>query len=504
MSVLTASFLDKNTMLDYHSRMMKIVSMPYKWLALFTVSISAFLSSLDISIVNISFPILTKTFAVEPSVVLWVTVVYLLVSVSLMLTAGKLGDLLGQKKIYVVGFGLFTIGLALCSLSQSITHLILSRMVQGAGAAMMISLGTAIVVTAFPTTERGKALGILGAVFSGGSLTGPALGGFLLDSFDWSAIFYARVPIGIIGTVMAWTLLKEQCKRVKRFQFDWWGAVALCIALSCLLLFFNLSGKLGYLAPLVLALAGVTALFMVLFIIHERRASEPTVDLNLFKNPLFASGNISLGFMFFAFGSYTFLMPFYLIDGLGRSALQTGLIIAVVAFTSLVIAPLSGWLSDKIGSRLLCTVGITCICLALFLFSRLSVESKNTEVALDLVLFGLGSGLFQSPNNSSIIAASPKNRLGTASAMIVMTRQVSISLGIAVSGTVFAGYQLSFASELVRNHIDPSVIGRLSLISGFQSTLLLVSMICTIGIFTSLIHGKPQTSGYDLAPKRDS
>ena len=368
---------------------------------------------------------------------------------------------------------------------------------------MIISLGTAIVVTAFPATERGKALGILGAVVSAGLLTGPVLGGFLLDIFDWSAIFYSRVPIGIIGTVMAWTLLKEQRGHGKRFQFDWWGAVVLCVTLCCLLFFFNLGGKLGYLSPLVLILAGVTILLLFLFIVQERRASEPMVDLNLFKNPLFASGNICLSIMFFALGSYTFLMPFYLIDGLGHSTLQTGLIISIVSLITLVIAPLSGWLSDKIGFRLLCTVGMALICMALFLISRLNIESSTTDVVLKLVVFGIGSGLFQSPNNSSIIGSAPKNRLGTASAMIATIRQVSLSLGIAISGTVFASYQLFFAAKFALNNINPLMISKLSLVSGFQNTLFMASMICSIGIFTSLMRGKQQTIDHDIAPKRD-
>ncbi|MDX9821141.1 MAG: MFS transporter, partial [Syntrophales bacterium] len=333
----------------------RISSIPYKWLALFTVSVGSFVATLDASIVTISFPSLTKAFAVETSVVLWVTVVYLLVSVSLMLTVGRLGDVLGRKKIYAMGFALFTVGLAFCSLSQSIVQLILSRMLQGVGAAMIISLGTAIVTAAFPTAERGKALGLLGAVVSAGLLTGPLLGGFLLDLLDWRAIFYTRIPISIIGTVMACRLLKEQTGRRKGFFFDWLGAVLLCAFLTSLILFFNLGGKWGYLSARAAALAGAAILSLVSFIFQERRAAEPTVDLDLFKDRVFACANLSLGFMFFALGFYTFLMPFYLIDGLGYSAWHTGLTIAVVSVTTLVVAPVSGSLSDRIGTRLLCT-----------------------------------------------------------------------------------------------------------------------------------------------------
>jgi len=468
----------------------RISSIPYKWLALFTVSVGSFVATLDASIVTISFPSLTKTFAVETSVVLWVTVVYLLVSVSLMLTVGKLGDVLGRKKIYAMGFALFTVGLAFCSLSQSIVQLILSRMLQGVGAAMIISLGTAIVTAAFPTAERGKALGLLGAVVSAGLLTGPVLGGFLLDLLDWRAIFYTRIPISIIGTVMACRLLKEQTGRAKGFSFDWLGAVLLCAFLTSLILFFNLGGKRGYLSAPAAALAGTAILLLVSFIFQERRAAEPTVDLDLFKDRVFACANLSLGFMFFALGFYTFLMPFYLIDGLGYSAWHTGLTIAVVSVTTLVVAPVSGSLSDRIGTRLLCTAGISLICIALLLISRLDLQSSTADVVLRLVLFGVGSGLFQSPNNSSILGAVPRNRLGTASAMLATIRQVGISLGVAVSGTLFAGCRSFFAAKLADSGVSPSMIGKLSLVSSFQDTIFIASVICCVGIVASLARGK--------------
>ena len=468
----------------------RISSIPYKWLALFTVSVGSFVATLDASIVTISFPSLTKAFAVETSVVLWVTVVYLLVSVSLMLTVGKLGDVLGRKKIYAMGFALFTVGLAFCSLSQSIIQLILSRMLQGVGAAMIISLGTAIVTAAFPTAERGKALGLLGAVVSAGLLTGPVLGGFLLDLLDWRAIFYTRIPISIIGTVMACRLLKEQTGRARGFSFDWLGAVLLCAFLTSLILFFNLGGKRGYLSAPAAALAGTAILLLVSFIFQERRAAEPTVDLDLFKDRVFACANLSLGFMFFALGFYTFLMPFYLIDGLGYSAWHTGLTIAVVSVTTLVVAPVSGSLSDRIGTRLLCTAGISLICIALLLISRLDLQSSTADVVLRLVLFGVGSGLFQSPNNSSILGAAPRNRLGTASAMLATIRQAGISLGVAVSGTLFAGYRAALAAKLAESSVSPSMIDKLSLVSSFQDTLLIAFAICSIGIVTSLARGK--------------
>ena len=178
-------------------------------MTLLTVAINGFLIILDISIVNISFPTLTRVFETEPSVILWISVAYALVTVGLMLILGRIGDLYGRKRIFVLGYILFTIGLILCSVSQSIVQLILSRIVQGVGGAMNMALSLALVTDAFPVKERGKAIGITSSVFAIGPLLGFTIGGFLLDAFGWRSLFYTRVPICIIGIVMAWKLLKE-------------------------------------------------------------------------------------------------------------------------------------------------------------------------------------------------------------------------------------------------------------------------------------------------------
>jgi len=462
----------------------------YKWLALLTVSIGTYMSTLDASIINITFPRLTKVFEIEPSVVLWVSVAYLLVSTSLMLTLGKIGDVFGRKKVYVLGFILFTAGLIFCSLSQNIVQLILARAVQGIGAAMLMALGAAIITAAFPDKERGKALGVWGAVVSAGLLTGPALGGLLLDLLDWRAVFYVRIPIGIIGLVMARIFLKEQKESNIDFKLDLWGTVSLFGGLSCLFLFFNLSGRLGFLSPLTIILGCIALTLLVFFIVYEKKATHPIVNLNLFRNRLFAGGNISMGIMAFATSGYIFIMPFYLIDVLGHSASEAGLLVTVTSLTSLLIAPLSGWLSDKIGPMPLRTTGIALVCLALFLLRGLGIESSDTHIVFRLFILGFGMGMFMSPNNSSIMGSVPRDKLSTGSAMIATARQIGISSGIAIWGTIFTSRQFYYSSQLINDNIDPLSLEKLSLISSFQDTVFIAAIICSLGIFTSLARGR--------------
>ena len=467
---------------------------PYKWLALLTVAIGTFMGTLDASIVNISFPRLTQVFETEPSVVMWVSVAYLLVSVGLMLTLGRIGDTFGRKRVYILGFTVFTLGLVLCSLSQSIVQLILARVVQAIGSAMTVALSTAIVTAVFPNEERGKALGILGGVVSSGLLSGPVLGGLILDALDWSAIFYVRVPVGIIGVIMALILLKEQREAETGMKFDLGGAATLFGGLSCLLLFFNFGGRLGFTSPLAIILVASAVVLLALFIVFERRAPQPIVDLNLFRNQLFAAGNISLIIMFVAISANTFLMPFFLIDGLGHSASRTGLIFATISFTALIVGPVSGWLSDKVGSRILCTVGIALICTAIFLLSRLTAESSEVDVIIRLVIQGIGSGMFSSPNNSSIMGSVPRDKLSTGSAMIATVRQIGMSCGIAIAGTIFTSRQAFHAAQSSLENLSQDMAQRLSLVGGFQDTLLFAAIACSIGIFTSLARGKQQPS----------
>ncbi len=472
--------------------MKKPIPIDYKWLALLTVSIGTFMGTLDASIVNISFPRLVRIFETDASVVLWVSVAYLLVSIGLMLAFARIGDILGRKRVYIVGFALFTVGLILCSLSQSVVQLILARVVQGVGAAMTIALSMAIVTAAFRDHERGKALGILGAVVSTGLLIGPVLGGFLLDIFDWRSVFYTRVPIGVVGIVMAWVLLREQRDTDVHIKFDLLGSATLFGGLSCLLLLVNIGGKSSFISPQTGVLATCMVILLVLFVVVERKTDQPTVDLSLFRNRLFASGNISLGIMSIAIITTVFLMPFYLIDGLGYSASKAGLLMAAVPAVTFIVSPLSGWLSDKIGTSLLRIVGVVLVCLALFLLSRLDATSSIIGILLKLVVLGIGFGMFESPNSSSIMGSVSRDYLGTASAMISTSRQIGMTVGMAIAGTIFAARQLFHIAQLSHNGLNPAMLNELSLISSFQDTLLLVTIVSVVGIVAASFGGRQQ------------
>jgi EmrB/QacA subfamily drug resistance transporter len=441
------------------------------------------------SIVNISFPILTKVFNTEPSIVLWVSVVYGLVTVGLTLTLGRIGDMVGRKKIFVLGYILFTAGLILCSLSQSMTQLILARILQGIGGAMNMALSIALVTDAFPGRERGKALGIASSVFAVGPLLGFTIGGFLLDAFGWRSLFYTRVPICLIGIVMASKFLREKKAANENTKLDLWGTVTLFGSLSCLLLFLNLGGRSGFRSHPILAFGIVAMILFPLFILQEKRTEQPVVDLNLFNNSLFMGGALSLLIFGLLQSSHFFLLPFYLISGAGYSSATAGLFMAIPPLFFSALAPLSGWLSDKLGPRPLCTVGMSFHSVGFVLCSRFQIDSSPWQIIIGLVLFGMGGSIFFTPNTSLLVGAAPKDRLGTVGALITTLRQIGMSAGVAIAGMIFTIRQVVHTSQLAGNNLDPALMTRMSIVGGFKDTLFMAVFISFMGIITSAFIG---------------
>jgi EmrB/QacA subfamily drug resistance transporter len=466
--------------------MISVKEARYKWLVLATISIGTFVGSLDGSITNISYPRLTEVFNTDTSVILWITVIYLLVSISLMLSFGRLGDIYGRRRIFMLGLVIFTAGLILCSLSQTIVQLLLARVVQGIGTAMVMSLGIAIITAVFPHQQRGRALGIFGAVFSVGFLVGPLLGGFLLDALGWRSIFYTRVPVGLFGLIMTWLFIKEQKISAERVKFDIWGAATLFGSLASLLLFVNIGGREGFISVKTGILALCFIVLFILFIIIERRADQPTVDLNLFKNLHFASGSFSMIVALTTMATMVFIIPFYLIQGRGFTAWLSGTIMAAVPFMIFIMSPLVGWISDRVGPGIPRVLSTLILCLAFFFFSRIDSDATIARIVIMLIFIGMGLGSFDPSTFSYVMSSVPSDRLGTASAMISTSRQMGVAFGTAIAGTVFAARQIYHESQLASTILDPVLLQQLSIVGAFKDTIFVGALIAIIAVITSL------------------
>ena len=462
----------------------------YKWIAMSVVAMGTLMSTLDAGAVRIALPHLERVFQTGPDTVLWVSLIWLLVGSGLMLALGQAGDAFGRKKVYTLGLAIFSLGLGLSSLAQSLIQLVMFRLVQAVGAAMTIATGNAIIIASFPSKERGRALGIMGAVVGLGLLSGPVLGGFFLDLLGWRSIFYLRLPFGIISVATAWTLLKEQPFPKWEGKFDLLGAATLFLALTCLILVVNRGQSLGWFSPWVLSLGVAGALLLFFFLVVERRAAHPILDLRLFLSRPFSVASISHVFLYMSTAAVGFLMPFYLIQGLGFTASKAGLLLIIIPATSLVVSPLSGRLSDKLGTFSFCASGLTLVSVGLFLLSGLEANASIGDIVLYLVILGVGMGLFASPNTSAIMGSVPSERLGTASAMVGMLRQLGMSVGLAITGGVFAASQFSHATQLTSQGLLRDIVERLSTVSGFQDAIFVALLIAVIGLLVSVLRGR--------------
>ena len=463
----------------------------YKWWVLVAISIANFSAALDMSIIVVSFPRLTEVFNTDASVVVWLAISFSVAELGLLLTLAKVGDTIGRKKVYVFGLALYTLGLILCSISPNIPMLIISRIIQGAGAAMALTVGSAIVVAAFPQEQQGRAIGLFAMFTSVGLIAGPALGGVIIDYLDWQGIFYTRIPVGIISLIMALIIIREQKEPGARLHLDYGGALTLLGSTGCLLLYLNLGSDWGYLSPASLALVAAAVVLFVIFIHLERRVVQPVLNLKFFKNRTFTMAGLTSFVQMTAGSAGPTLFPFFIVGGLLLSDSTSGLLMALIAVPPIIISPVTGIISDKIGNRVPMVIATTCFTVALFFGSRLNIETSILNVALVLTLFGVGMGVFMAPNQSAIISTVSRRHLATALGIANTMRLLGGSTGMALAGTLYARQQIASAEELTLQGIAPDMVERLSVIESFQDVFFLAAIISLISIVTSFFIGKP-------------
>jgi len=408
-----------------------------KWFVMAAVAMGIFLATIDGSIVNIALPTLVSELNATFVTVQWVVLAYLLTLATLLPSVGRLADMRGKKTIYVIGFIVFTVGSVLCGLSPNVGLLIGMRVIQAAGAAMLLSLGPAILTEAFPPNERGRALGLSGAIVSVGIIAGPTLGGLILGSLSWHWIFFVNLPVGILGVWMASRFVPRSHPRGGQV-FDFAGATALLVSLLSLLLALTFGQGWGFASPPILALFALFAGALLLFIRIEMRVVQPVVDLRLFRNFEF-SVNLATGLMaFMALSGTILLLPFYLEGIQGFAVSRVGLLLVVTPLSLGIVSPLSGLMSDRFGTRLIIVVGLAILLAGFIGLTTLRVDTPVWGYVLRMVPVGVGLGVFQSPNNSAILGAVSRERLGVASGLLALTRTLGQSMGIAISGAVWA------------------------------------------------------------------
>lgn len=423
----------------------------HRWLILMNTSVSIFMATLDGSIVNIALPVMSEKMSVNIGSIQWVVTSYLLAISTLLLIWGKIADLYGKKKIFAVGFIVFTLGSFLCGISVNLGMLIFSRVIQAIGASSMMALSQGIITSTFPPNERGKALGISGTMVAIGSLTGPSLGGLLVGNAGWHSIFLINIPIGIIGTILTFKIIPELHETPSSKGFDYKGSIMFVsfILLLFMGLLFLQEGTISAGIFLLMLLSSVIILFLL--IKYEQKSQNPLINLSMFKIKAFSTGLGSAYLSFIALNATLLFMPFYLMHVLKYSPFTSGLLISAFPLATGFVAPVSGWLSDKITYKPLTVIGLLLNTVMLFKLSTLSASSSKAEIIILMALLGVGSAIFQSPNNSSIMGSVPRNQLGIAGGINALFRNLGM-----VSGTAFSVLIFTFATKIDINNLSDS------------------------------------------------
>lgn len=460
---------------------MKIVN-NRKWFVLLAVGMGVFLATIDGSIVNVALPTLVNELQTTFPVIQWVVLAYLLTVTTLMLSIGRLADMTGKKKLYTSGFIIFTISSVLCGLAPAVSWLIIFRVIQAIGAAMVMALGTAIITEAFPPNERGMALGISGSIVSIGIIIGPTIGGFILSAVSWRWIFLVNLPIGILGTLLVIRFVPA-IRPPGGQRFDFWGAITLFLSLLMLLLALTLGQQSNFtdFASWLLFFSGLV--MMGVFIWIERHIEQPMIDLNLFRDKLF-SINLITGFItFIAIAGTILLMPFFLENVLGFAPSKIGLLMSVVPLATFFVSPLSGFLSDHFGSRSITFIGLVILVTGFSLVSTLNSQTSELEYILKFLPIGLGMGIFQSPNNSAIMGSAPKERLGIVSGMLAVNRTLGQTTGIALLGAIWTWHVIDvYGRALPEGATSAPPFAQ---VAGLQSTIWIVVGLLLIAVLLS-------------------
>ena len=411
----------------------------YKWILLANVMIGTFMAVLDATIVNTGLPKIMASFGVGIDKIEWVITAYMLANAVMLPTAGWLADKYGYKLLYFMGLLFFTVGSALCGISTNENMLITSRVIQGLGAGTIQPLGLAIITREFPVEQRGVALGFWGISAAASVSFGPLIGGWLVDNFSWGLIFDVNVPVGVFA-MLATIIIQAEYKNLRMKKFDLIGFISVTIFLPLTLYTLSegssMANSEGWHAPYILACAAISLLAFVVFLTTELTVKDPLIDLKLLKYHNFGLANvIMIIFSLGMFGS-TFLMPVYLQNSLGYTALQSGAVFLPVGIIQGIIAPISGRISDKVNPKYPIIIGVILMAVSFYLNSKLSYLTEMKFIMMSLYLRGLGMGLLFTALSTISLVEIPREKMAQASGISNSIRQLGGSLGVAILATL--------------------------------------------------------------------
>ncbi|HEX8974594.1 MAG TPA: MDR family MFS transporter [Patescibacteria group bacterium] len=425
-----------------------------KWWVLFTVIVGTFLGRLDQTIVNLALPKIISDFGITVSSAGWIATAYILANAVFVPVWGKLGDVYGQKKVYILGFSLFIFGSILAGIAWNLSSMIVFRVIQAIAGSADYPTAMAILAYTFkPGKERAQALGIWSSSFAAASVFGPLLGGPLIDNFGWRSVFLINLPIGILGVLLAMTFVHEGGRHFKEHAFDWWGAITLGMSLSSFVLVLDKGLEWGWLSSNSMIAYFVTLFFGYVFVRIEQGHHDAIVDLKFFRNKIFVNVLANNFLVFMTMMGSVFLIPIFAQTYLGYDATQTGMLFIPMAFMIVLAAPLGGRLTGKVEPRWVIMASTLVAGIGLYLFSFLDPKSSALAIIIPLSIMAFGMGFGMAQRTNIIASAVPQNEIGAASSVLALARNIAGAFGIAVFGTILQNVTNSKVLEIARNSI---------------------------------------------------
>ncbi|WP_207843699.1 MFS transporter [Williamsia soli] len=401
-----------------------------------TCCLSLLIVSMDATIVNVAIPSIRSDLDATPSQLQWVIDVYTLVLASLLLLSGTMADRFGRRRVFQIGLGTFALGSLLCSLAPTIQVLIAARFLQAVGGSMLNPVAMSIITQTFSgRVERARAVGVWGAVVGISMSLGPIVGGLLIDSFSWESVFWINLPICLIA-VVATALVVPESKSAKVRGLDPIGQGLAIVVMAGMIVGLIEGPGLGWTDPRTIAIFAVGIASFAAFCRYELRRDEPFIELRFFRSVPFAAATVTGVFAFAAYGAFLFMMSIYLQSIRDYSPVQTGLMFLPIAAGTLVFSPLSGRLVGKYGTRPSLVIAGLLLAVASATLTQLDQYTPNWQLLVVFGLFGIGFGMVNAPITTAAVSGMPRDRAGAASAIASTSRQVGISLGVALSGTL--------------------------------------------------------------------
>jgi EmrB/QacA subfamily drug resistance transporter len=469
---------------------------PHRWWALSVVALATFMVTMDTGLLSISLPVIVTELRADLSLAGWLFLVYALVTAALYLPCGRLSDLLGRKKVFMIGFLIYAVSTLMAGASTSSGQLILSRGVQATGSALVMVNSFALLTTLFPPQERGRAMGIAGGTVSAlGYTLGPVVGGILTHAFGWRSIFYVTAAMSFVGCFAARRFIQEEAienPTAHRGPFDVIGSATFALALTALILALASGQKGAWHTAWVRAELGCGIFMLGLFTWWENRVRHPLLDLTLFRIRAFSLGNITRLISFVVISMSNLILPFFLQLAMGADPMRAGMLVAATPLCLALLSPVTGWLSETLGARLLSAAGLAVKGIAFFALTSLTARATDVDVALRLGLLGIGFGFFQTPNNYALMSSLPRDRLGVGSSFLSIVRSVGNSFGAALGTTIVSIHLIAVTGQTSLENLKAMIMTADSpvleaFLTGFYYTCWCGVGLCLIGALVSLV-----------------